>query len=258
MHESRLKYESGLECEVHLGGPVGLIELKGSLRPDTVLRLREVVLKRIVERPDVIVLDLACLEDREGLGARVFPELSVVAAEANGELILAAPSPSVRQAMRTVDPLFLRMFDTLGEAMEAAESGPAHRRCIHALSADAYAARSARQVIDDMCRRWQLTELREQALVVVSELVNNAAEHGRAPIELRSTIHPRALRIEVTDQGNAMPNNHHTPPDDALHNGLRLVDALARNWGTVSTTRGKTVWADLLIHPARCLDPAVR
>jgi hypothetical protein len=188
VHESRSKYE------VHPTNPVELTELKGPLRLDTVSRLREAVLRRIAERPDAIVLELACLDDSEQLSARVL------------------------------------------------------------LPADPGAARGARLVIDEMCHRWPLTELREQALLVVSELVNNAAEHGSGPIELRSTVHHGALSIEVSDHSATMPSTHGAP-DDSLHNGLRLVDALALDWGTVPTTSGKTVWADLPIHPARCPDP---
>lgn len=238
----------GLKCWVHLTSPIGLIELDGALRLDTVANLRDAVWKVMAERPDAIVLDLASLDDREELSVSVFPALGrTVAAGTDGEMILAAPSVPVQCAMRRAAPLYVRMFGTLSQAMEEATRAPVRRRVSRQLTADPHAGRCARQVVDDVCNRWQLAGLREQARLIVSELVCNAVEHGTAPIELCVTVRHRVLRIEVSDYGEPMPGQLAVPRDDGMHYGLQLIEALARNWGAMPTTSGKTVWAHLVI-----------
>ncbi|HEY6422813.1 MAG TPA: ATP-binding protein [Pseudonocardiaceae bacterium] len=237
--------EPTLQCRVHRTSPIGLIELAGVLRLDTVARLREVVQKVLTERPDAIVLDLARLDGVEELSASVFPALArAVAAVADGELILAAPSAGTRDALRQSAPLSVRMFDTCSQAMEAAERAPARRRVTRQLPADPQAGRTARRVLDEVCTRWRLSMLREHAQVIVSELATNAVEHVGGPVELCVTVRRRVLRIEVSDRSDMLPDLLDSPG-----HGLRLVDTLASNWGCNPTAWGKTVWADLVISP---------
>lgn len=240
----------GLKCWVHLNAPIGLIECQGALRLDTVPQVRDAVWKVVTDQPDAIVLDLAGMTDVEQLSASVFPALArAVAAETDSELILAAPSAGVRRAVHRVAPRCVRIFETLSQAMEAATRGPVRRRVTHRLSATPDAPCRARWLIDEVCRRWQLDGLREPALVVASELVTNAVQHGGPPIDLCVIIRYRVLRIEVSDDSPAMSAMLAARPEGMANHGLRLVEALAQDWGAVPTTRGKTVWADLVILP---------
>lgn len=231
----------GLKYWIHLTAPVGLIEVQGPLRLDTVSRIREAVGKVVTAGPRVIVLDLASLLDAQELSGSVFPALGhAVATETEGELLLAAPDPAVRQAIRRAAPLFVRAFDTLSQAMEEAGRCPAGRRVIRHLPSGPHAGGDARRVVEEMCLRWRLADLCEPARLIVSELVGNAVERGKAPIELRVTVRHQVLRIEVSDAGRDVNG---TPGDR-----LWLVAALAHNWGAVPRNRGRTVWADLLLR----------
>lgn len=243
--------ESGLKCWVHLTSPIGLIELQGVLRLDTVSQLRDAVWKVMAEQPDAIVLDLAELHDTDELCTSVFPALGrAVAGGVDGELILAAPGVGVQRAMRRSAPLFVRMFGTLSQAMEEAARAP-HRQVTRQLPADLSAARSARHLIADVCARWQLAHLRETAMVIANELATNAVEHGHAPVELCVTVRRAVLRIEVSDASDVMPDRFRTSRHGVRHYGLQLVEALADRWGAVPAVGGKTVWADLVLHPRR-------
>jgi anti-sigma regulatory factor (Ser/Thr protein kinase) len=241
-----------LKCWVHLTSPIGLIELQGVLRLDTVSQLRDAVWKVMAEQPDAIVLDLAELQDTDDLCTSVFPALGrAVAGGVDGELILAAPEAGVRRAMRRSAPLFVRMFGTLSQAMEEAARAPAHRQVTSQLPADLSAARSARHLVDEVCARWQLAHLRETATMIANELATNAVEHGSAPVELCVTVRRRVLRIEVSDASDVMPDRFRTSRHGVMHYGLQLVEALADRWGAIPAGRGKTVWADLVLHPRR-------
>ena len=241
-----------MRCQVHSSAPVGLITLAGALRLDTAGRLREVVARVLADRPDAIVLDLAGLYHVEELSVGVFPDLGrTVASVADSELILAAAAPVTRDALRRAAPLLVRMFDTCGEAMEAAARAPARRRVTRQLPADVQAGRTARRVLDEVCTRWRLEELREAALVIATELVTNAVDHVGTPIELCVTVRHGVLRIEVSDHSDVLPVPLDLAPGATQGHGLRLVDSMASHWGALNTTWGKTVWAELVMPALR-------
>jgi anti-sigma regulatory factor (Ser/Thr protein kinase) len=94
---------------------------------------------------------------------------------------------------------------------------------------------------------------RQDAVVVVSELVTNAVLHAAAPVRLRLALaHPpegSVLRIEVSD-GSPTPPRPRTPTRDLPDGrGLHIVQALAGRYGVLETTEGKTVWAEITLEP---------
>ncbi len=75
----------------------------------------------------------------------------------------------------------------------------------------------------------------------MSELVANAARHGRGRIRMRLEIVDERLRVEVDDDAEMLGPS---APDSR---GLQLVDALSCAWGVRLQTGGKTVWAELAL-----------
>ena len=115
----------------------------------------------------------------------------------------------------------------------------------------ATAARGIRRALRTAFAQWELsTEVAENALLVVEELVANVVDHARTPFRL--TVHHlptgRAgsiLRIVVRD-GSTHPL--HVRPFDARAGrgrGLAMINALTSRWGCDRTPGWKTVWADL-------------
>ncbi|MGH3927973.1 MAG: hypothetical protein ACRDTT_34775, partial [Pseudonocardiaceae bacterium] len=85
---------------MHSTFPIGLIEVQGALRLDTVPRLRTVALKVMASSPSAIVLDLADLDHMEKLSVSIFRTLGrMAAAAADGELILATACPTMLAAL---------------------------------------------------------------------------------------------------------------------------------------------------------------
>jgi anti-sigma regulatory factor (Ser/Thr protein kinase) len=76
------------------------------------------------------------------------------------------------------------------------------------------------------------SQQRDDAALMVSELVTNALVHGIGTISLRIDLEPDALRIEVSDGGNFAIAPSPTP---GAHGGwgLRIVDQLAGDWGVL-------------------------
>jgi anti-sigma regulatory factor (Ser/Thr protein kinase) len=92
-------------------------------------------------------------------------------------------------------------------------------------------------------------EQREDAVLMVSELVTNAVVHGVGAISLRIDIEADAVRVEVADDGNVALE---PSPEPGAHGGwgLRIVEQLADDWGVLE---GSTkVWFRLRQpHPQR-------
>jgi anti-sigma regulatory factor (Ser/Thr protein kinase) len=86
-------------------------------------------------------------------------------------------------------------------------------------------------------------------LVVLSELVTNAVEHGDAPIAIRIDCEGGTVRVEVSDaKANPLAvTPRPTTSDGTGGMGLRIVDAICAGWGAHENGagQGKTVWAEL-------------
>lgn len=101
----------GLCCEVRKRKPVALVEVAGSLRRETVSRIRATVEEMLADPPDLLVLDVAGLHEVDELCISIFPTVGRLAAARDVPLVLAAPSASLRRAFR-VSPLFVRVADS--------------------------------------------------------------------------------------------------------------------------------------------------
>ncbi len=86
---------------------------------------------------------------------------------------------------------------------------------------------------------------------VLTELVNNAVQHARAPqgrlVMIRFELRPGRLRVEVHDAGDSLPTARTAQPDDEDGRGLRLVEQLSAGWGCRPREGGigKLVWATI-------------
>ncbi|MEU4115835.1 ATP-binding protein [Kitasatospora sp. NPDC028055] len=106
----------------------------------------------------------------------------------------------------------------------------------------------ARGLVRNALIGWGLGGLVEDALLIVSELVGNAAKTG-CQLKMRVTITlitDTSVRIEVTDGSRAMPVRIDAGPDALGGRGLDLVHKLTRgHWGATLLVNGKTLHADL-------------
>ncbi|MFE2553870.1 ATP-binding protein [Streptomyces sp. NPDC059355] len=91
--------------------------------------------------------------------------------------------------------------------------------------------------------------LSEDAERIVAEFTANAVVHGHAAgrdFELKLTLFAGVLRIEVSDARRERRPALRPHADQAEGGyGLRIVDAVAADWGVTERMIGKTVWAEL-------------
>jgi anti-sigma regulatory factor (Ser/Thr protein kinase) len=88
----------------------------------------------------------------------------------------------------------------------------------------------------------------EAVLLVASELVTNAVQHGTGEVELRIDLDGADLRLEVLDDGHAAVDVLSGNPSAMAvgGRGLHLVRAVSQRWGAGFDPTGRTlVWAEL-------------
>ncbi|RAS65870.1 anti-sigma regulatory factor (Ser/Thr protein kinase) [Lentzea atacamensis] len=103
-------------------------------------------------------------------------------------------------------------------------------------------------------RRWAadaLADLSDEVLgdvlLVVTELVTNAYDHGLFAREVRllRISEPCSVRIEVDDSSPEQPVLGRSRIDRHRGRGLVIVDRLSKEWGVIPNVVGKTVWAEV-------------
>lgn len=114
------------------------------------------------------------------------------------------------------------------------------------LPARADAAAQARALATTRLRQWQAKdETRDNALLLISELVTNAGRFATGPITVRLIKDGHGLLCEVGDTGNGRPRLGRTGLLDDSGRGLYVVHKVTTHWGVRWTDTGKVVWAEL-------------
>ena len=94
-------------------------------------------------------------------------------------------------------------------------------------------------------RPWLTFDDLDDAMVVISELVQNVSQHTVGGGELVVVVEPSAITIEVRDHSSVLPQVQAPDPQRLGGRGLLLVAGVTRSWGAAPTSRGKVVWARL-------------
>lgn len=119
-----------------------------------------------------------------------------------------------------------------------------------ALKPTAHNVKTARVVADGLLDAHDV-RVRETVVLLVSELVSNAVQHGgphgpNSTMCLEVEARPDRIRVEVTDAGTGDPRPGNGAIDRPSGRGLLLVEAMASRWGCDRLPVGKTVWFELL------------
>ena len=119
------------------------------------------------------------------------------------------------------------------------------------ISSNSRASGRAREAIRERFAATLEKIVLEDLLTVVSELVNNAVEHGpKQPITVTLVTGEESIRGEVSDQGNpatAIPRIEEATSDSREALGLTLVDRLTAGWAVYEGSTN--VWFELPLKP---------
>jgi anti-sigma regulatory factor (Ser/Thr protein kinase) len=112
--------------------------------------------------------------------------------------------------------------------------------------AEASAVRLARRRVRDTLAEWDLPELVDVTVLLVSELVTNSLRYAHGPIGVRM-VRGGSLLVEVSDPLPDPPRERVATAEDEGGRGLQLVAGASRRWGTRHGPLGKTVWFELAL-----------
>jgi len=114
---------------------------------------------------------------------------------------------------------------------------------------DEQAAAARRDADRELAATGVAPRAREDALIVVGELVTNAIRHAATEFTLALDISPERVRVEVGDRDTRPPVLVAADVDATSGRGLVLVAAVASAWGFATAdldgVAGKTVWAEV-------------
>ncbi|MEU4467594.1 SpoIIE family protein phosphatase [Streptomyces sp. NPDC024017] len=104
----------------------------------------------------------------------------------------------------------------------------------------------ARAEVSALLRQWRVRDgTRDNALLLVSELVTNAVRFATGPVTVRLIRAGQSLLCEVGDTGNGRPRLRRGDLLDDGGRGLSIVHRLTTRWGVRWTDTGKVVWAEV-------------
>ncbi|WP_257137938.1 MULTISPECIES: ATP-binding protein [unclassified Streptomyces] len=113
----------------------------------------------------------------------------------------------------------------------------------------ANSAQRARRLIHLALDVWELTDVQDDAELVVSELVSNAVLHARRGDSVRVTatrLGEGRVRVAVVDLSRHWPAPSAAGDDQESGRGVGIVNALSGGrWGVDPLPWGKRVWAEL-------------
>ncbi|MGK5440543.1 SpoIIE family protein phosphatase [Micromonospora sp. URMC 105] len=126
-----------------------------------------------------------------------------------------------------------------------AEPAPGPRTARRRFRGDAATVSAARHFAADILAAWDQHPLREDASLLLGEVITNAVQHTAGDVEVRMTL-GRRLRIDVHDSSNRRPVKRPVDGYSDTGRGLHIIERLAHAWGSAPLPgTGKTVWFEL-------------
>jgi anti-sigma regulatory factor (Ser/Thr protein kinase) len=103
----------------------------------------------------------------------------------------------------------------------------------------------ARNVVGQLLTGWSAQSLQDDAVLLLSELVTNVLRHvdQRPPLRIELHLSGHVLRVAVLDTSTARPGLREQAASGG--HGLRLIAAIAEDWGAERHDHGKRVWFEL-------------
>ena len=105
---------------------------------------------------------------------------------------------------------------------------------------------AARRVLRDLLGAWGAPQDREDAELLVTELVANVVDHADGDVlTLELSLAGGWLRIGVVDGSSVRPVVRELSHSQERGRGMRLVASIADRWGAEDHRGGKRVWFEL-------------
>src|SRR3954451_3323612 len=106
---------------------------------------------------------------------------------------------------------------------------------------------AARRLVRGLLAVWDVPHHREDAALLVTELLANVVDHvrGENDLTLELSLSDTWLRIAVVDGSSIRPVVQELSHERPRGRGMRMVEAIADRWGAEDHKGGKRVWFDM-------------
>ncbi|RBY91475.1 ATP-binding protein [Blastococcus sp. TBT05-19] len=105
----------------------------------------------------------------------------------------------------------------------------------------------ARRLVRELMQAWGARQDRDDAALLVTELVANVVDHvgGSDCLTLEATFSEDWLRLGVVDCSPTRPEVQELDGDSVRGRGMHMVQVVADRWGCEDHRGGKRVWFEL-------------
>ncbi|MVU78775.1 hypothetical protein GPX89_16175 [Nocardia sp. ET3-3] len=227
-----------------------MVSPHGELTASTYRSLVDGLVKFAVEEPRAVVVVLEDLVVASEPLYTAFSSAWMRVGEWPGvPILLVVPGAALRERLGdSAVHRFVPVYSEVDEALAVLREPPARRRVTLSLVPTGDCAQRARRFVDATCSRWGIPEVRVDALLIVTELVENSFLHSGvdADIQLRLELRNQMFTVAVGDADPQEALLREPGTDGFRHYGLHIVAKLARTWGCAPRwPTGKVVWAVL-------------
>jgi len=226
-----------------------VLSLGGALDLRSHSTVRDGLLKAATEAPDGLIADVTELDFTGDAQLSVFALVAMRLGDWPGIPFALVTRRPDQEAVLGHSPVarYARVHRDPAEA-ERRFAEPVRRRVVRGFPRAERTAALARDFVAEMCQAWGVAELAGDALVIVTELVDNTLQHTGSCPEVRIDLRCGICTIAVADD-DPRPvelRERQTATEPGL--GLKLVAQFARAWGcSGSWSGGKVVWATLRV-----------
>jgi anti-anti-sigma factor len=220
----------------------------GRLDITTCHLMRDHLLKVATDSPRAVIVDLGDLSIGSPAPLAVFVNVHSRLAEwPDVPLLLVPGNPQVADTLtRGRISRFVPVRPDVRAAVDAIGHPPPRRVTATRLTNRLASPRAARAFTRHTCAEWDVREISEDAVLVVSELVANTVVHTSSDPRLRLELRRGVFSVAVYDDEPGEVVVRDPGPGLAGLHGLLLVAQVATAWGWSPTPHGgKVVWATL-------------
>lgn len=241
---------TGLRIDQSVRDGAAVVVPHGVLDLASYAELRDTLVKCAIELPRGVIVDVGGLTVPTTATLAVFSSVWMQVSDWPGVpiVLVAARELDRRRLARSSVTRVMPVYASVEEALGTLSEPPARRRTILELPDQPASVAAGRRFVEVTCVRWGCPEVLRDAVLVASELIENAVRHAHGDPRLRLELGGGLLTVAVYDDDPAPPrliNSSLTAPG---HLGLVMIAKLAKSWSSAPTlSGGKVVWAVLRV-----------
>jgi hypothetical protein len=227
---------------VDSGGIYPVVQLTGMLDAENAATVRSALLDVLAQQPEAVVIDVSDLRLADPTAAAVLRDVARETADWPAAHLALCARDGASRWHSTGLPVWTSRADAFAELGEP----DARLQLSLELEPVVGAARRSRELVTEVCARWERPGLAGLGCIVVTEMVNNVVVHAHTPMTVLLALHGDAMTVAVRDHSATMPRlTGPVAPTAFGGRGLLIIDSAAERWGSLPLDTGKVVWAIL-------------